>query len=81
MSAWHAITLVAWREIHERLHSRVFLVSTLLMVALVAASSAMSGMLSKERTYKVAVTWKTISGAAPSPSRSRNFLKTWHLRI
>jgi ABC-2 type transport system permease protein len=60
MSALHAITLVARREIHERLHSRVFLVSTLLMVALVAASSAMSGVLSKEQTYKVAVT-------APAP--------------
>ncbi len=60
MSARRAITLIAWREIHERLHSRVFLVSTLLMVALVAASSAMNGVLSKEQTYKVAVT-------APAP--------------
>jgi ABC-2 type transport system permease protein len=60
MSARRAITLVARREIHERLHSRVFLVSTLLMLALVAASSAMSGMLSKQQTYKVAVT-------APAP--------------
>ena len=61
MSSRHAITLIAWREIHERLRSRVFLVSTLLMVALVAASSAMSGVLSKEHTYKVAVT-------APAPA-------------
>jgi ABC-2 type transport system permease protein len=60
MSARRAITLVARREIHERLHSRVFLVSTLLMLALVGASSAMSGMLSKQQTYKVAVT-------APAP--------------
>ena len=60
MSARHAITLIAWREIHERLHSRVFLVSTLLMVVLVAASSAMNGVLSKKQTYKVAVT-------APAP--------------
>jgi len=55
MSGRQAITLVAWREIHERLHSRVFLASTLLMLALVGASSALSLALSTEKTYKVAV--------------------------
>ena len=37
MNTRRAVTLVAWREIHERLHSRVFLASTLLMLALVGA--------------------------------------------
>ena len=55
MSARHAITLVARREINERLRSRVFLASTLLMLALVGASSALSLTLSTEKTYKVAV--------------------------
>jgi ABC-2 type transport system permease protein len=55
MSAWQAITLVSWREIQERLHSRVFIASTLLMLALVGASSALSLALSTEKTYKVAV--------------------------
>jgi ABC-2 type transport system permease protein len=55
MSARQAITLVAWREIHERLHSRAFLASTLLMLALVGAASVLSLALSTERTYKLAV--------------------------
>ncbi|HEU5215782.1 MAG TPA: ABC transporter permease [Gaiellaceae bacterium] len=55
MSARQAITLVAWREIQERLRSRAFLASTLLMLALVGASSAMSLALSTEKTYKVAI--------------------------
>jgi ABC-2 type transport system permease protein len=61
MSARRAITLVAWREINDRLHSRVFLVSTLLMLVLVGASSSLSTVFSKETTYKVAV-------AAPAPA-------------
>ena len=55
MSPRQAIMLVAWREIHERLRSRVFLVSTLLMLLLVGATSAMNGVLSKTPTYHVAV--------------------------
>ena len=60
MSARQAITLVAWREIHERLRSRVFLVSTVLMLLLVGATSALNGVLSKQQTYRVAV-------VAPAP--------------
>ena len=60
MSGRQAITLVARREIHERLHSRVFLVSTLLMLLLVGGSSALSGALSKKPTYRYAV-------VAPAP--------------
>ncbi len=55
MKARRAIRLEAWREIDERLHSRAFLASTLLMLALVGASSALSLALSTETTYKVAV--------------------------
>jgi ABC-2 type transport system permease protein len=55
MSARRAIPLVAWREINERLHSRVFILSTVLMLALVGASSALNGALSKKTTYRVAV--------------------------
>ena len=72
MSARHAITLIAWREIHERLHSRVFLVSTLLMLALVAASTAMNGVLSKEQTYKVAVTAPAPEGLDGALRRAAN---------
>jgi ABC-2 type transport system permease protein len=60
MSARQAVALVAWREIHERLRSRVFLVSTILMLLLVGASSALNGALSNKPTYHVAV-------VAPAP--------------
>ena len=60
MTAWRAITLVARREIRERLRSKVFLVSTLVMLVLVAGSTALQGALSKKHTYHVAVT-------APAP--------------
>jgi ABC-2 type transport system permease protein len=60
MSARQAITLIAWREINERLHSRVFIVSTVLMLLLVGGSTALNGALSKKPTYRVAV-------VAPAP--------------
>ena len=60
MSARRAIALVAGREIRERLHSRAFLASTLVLVLLVAGSTALNGALSQETTYDVAVT-------APAP--------------
>jgi ABC-2 type transport system permease protein len=55
VGARQAITLVARREIQERLRSRVFLVSTVLMLLLVGGSTALSGALSKKPTYRVAV--------------------------
>ena len=61
MSGRRAITLVARREIRERLRSKVFLASTLIMLLLVGGSTALSGALSKKPTYRVAVT-------APAPS-------------
>jgi ABC-2 type transport system permease protein len=60
MSGRRAIALVAGREIRERLRSRAFLASTVVLLVLVGASTALSGALSKETTYDVAVT-------APAP--------------
>jgi ABC-2 type transport system permease protein len=62
MSARQAIELVAWREIDERLHSRIFIASTVLMLLLVGASAALNGTLSKKPTYSVAI-------VAPAPHR------------
>ncbi len=60
MSGRRAIMLVARREIRERLHSRTFLISTLLMLALVGGSAALGQVINSEKTYRVAV-------AAPAP--------------
>lgn len=60
MNGRHAIMLVARREIRERLRSKVFLASTVLMLLLVGGSTALEGALSKKPTYDVAVT-------APAP--------------
>jgi ABC-2 type transport system permease protein len=61
MSARQAITLVAWREIHERLRSRVFIWSTVLLLVLVGGSTALSAALQPSTTYRIAV-------VAPVPS-------------
>lgn len=60
MSGRRAIALVAGRELRERLRGRAFLVSTLVLLLLVGGSTALNGALSKETTYRVAVT-------APAP--------------
>ena len=60
MSARRAIALVARREIRERLRSRAFLWSTVLMLALVGGSVALGETLKPENTFRVAVT-------APAP--------------
>ncbi len=60
MSGRRAISLVAGREIRERLRSRAFLASTLVLLLLVGGSTALSGALSRETTYSVVVT-------APAP--------------
>jgi ABC-2 type transport system permease protein len=60
MNARRTIALVAWREIRERLRSRVFLYSTLLMLAVVGASSALPSLIDTTRTYRVGV-------VAPAP--------------
>ena len=56
MSGSRAIRLVAWREIRERLRSPAFLASTLVLLLLVGASTALNGALSRKTTYRIAVT-------------------------
>jgi ABC-2 type transport system permease protein len=56
MSARRTIALVAGREIRERLRSRAFLVSTLILLLLVGGSTALNGLLTRETTYRVALT-------------------------
>jgi len=55
MSGTREITLVAQREIRERLRSKTFLAATLVMLLLVGGSTALGGALSKTPTYDVAV--------------------------
>ena len=60
MSGLRAIALVAEREVRERLRSRAFLWSTVIILAVVAGSSVLPTMLEKDMTYRVAV-------VAPAP--------------
>jgi ABC-2 type transport system permease protein len=60
MSARRVVWLVAWREIRERLRSPAFLWSTVIMLVIVGASSALPMVLQEETTYRVAV-------VAPAP--------------
>lgn len=55
MSGRQTITLVAWREIRERLRSRVFLYSTVLMLAVLGASSAIPTLIDTTKTYDLGV--------------------------
>jgi len=70
MNGRHAITLVASREIRERLRSRAFLASTLVILALVGASAAIGQMYSSEKTYRVAVTAPAPPGLAVALQRA-----------
>ena len=64
MTGRRAITLVAWREIRERLRSKTFLASTLLILALVGGSALIGRFANAEKTYRVAVTAPTPPGLA-----------------
>src|SRR6187397_2138806 len=70
MTGRRAIRLVARREIRERLRSKVFLVSTLVMLLIVGGSTALQGALSKEPTYHVAVTAPAPAGLASALQRA-----------
>jgi ABC-2 type transport system permease protein len=61
MSGSRVISLVAFREIRERLRSPAFLWSTVIMLVIVGASSALPAVLEKETTYRVAI-------VAPAPA-------------
>ena len=68
MTAGRAIALVARREIRERVRSKVFLISTVVLVLLVGGSTALQGALSKSPTFRFAVT-------APAPAGLRAALE------
>jgi ABC-2 type transport system permease protein len=70
MNARQAITLVALREINERLRSRAFVISTVLMLLLVGGSTALNGALSKHPTYRVAVVAPAPKGLEPALQRA-----------
>jgi ABC-2 type transport system permease protein len=70
VSGRRAITLVARREIRERLRSKVFLASTLVMLALIGGSVGLEGALSKKPTYRVAVTAPAPPGLAAALRRA-----------
>jgi ABC-2 type transport system permease protein len=55
MTGRRAVTLVAAREVRERLRSRSFVISTLILLALVGGSTALSGALSPDATYRLGV--------------------------
>ncbi len=70
MSGRRVIALVAAREIRERLRSRVFLISTLVLLLLVGGSTALNGALSRKQTYRVAVTSPAPPGLAAALQRA-----------
>ncbi|HET8950166.1 MAG TPA: ABC transporter permease [Solirubrobacteraceae bacterium] len=70
MSGRRAIFLVAAREVRERLRSRAFLASTLILLLLVGGSTALSGATSKQTTYKVAVIGPPPAGLVASLERA-----------
>jgi ABC-2 type transport system permease protein len=70
MSGRRAITLVALREIRERMRSKVFLVSTVVILLLVGGSTALQGALSKTPTYRVAVIAPAPPGLAAALQRA-----------
>ena len=70
MSARQTIALVARREIEERLRSRVFLWSTVLLLALVGGSTALSSAIETQKTYRVAVVGPAPGGLAAALRRA-----------
>lgn len=70
MSGRAVVALVAWREVHERLRSKAFLASTVLILALVGGSAALSGLYDHQTTYRVAVTAPAPPGLGAALRRS-----------
>jgi ABC-2 type transport system permease protein len=70
VSPRRAITLVARREIRERLRSKVFIGATILMLVLVAGSTALGGALSKTPTYRFGVMAPAPPGLATALERA-----------
>ena len=70
MKARRTIALVALREIRERLRSKAFLASTIVLLALVGGSAALGQVYSPETTYRVAVTAPAPPGLAAALQRA-----------
>lgn len=70
MNGRRAISLVARREIRERLRGRAYLISTVVMLALVGGSAALGHVLNPEKTYRVAVTAPAPEGLASALQRA-----------
>lgn len=70
MNGTPVITLVARREIRERLRSRAFLWSTFLLLALVGGSTALGQVINTDNSYRVAVTAPAPSGLAAALHRA-----------
>jgi ABC-2 type transport system permease protein len=65
MTGARATLLVARREIRERLRSKLLLISTLVMLAIVVGAAAVQGTLSQPVTYRVAVVAPVPRGLLP----------------
>ena len=81
MSGRRAIALVAWREIRERLRSKAFLASTLLILALVGGSAFLGQLMNPEKTYKVAVTAPAPPGLAAALQRAAQPFDDANVRV
>jgi ABC-2 type transport system permease protein len=65
-----AVTLVALREIRERLRSKAFLASTALILALVGGSLLLGRMIDVRETYRIAVVAPAPPGLATALERA-----------
>jgi ABC-2 type transport system permease protein len=70
MNGSRAIALVASREIRERLRSKAFIASTLLILALLAASAVLGRLVDPRATYRLAVTAPAPAGLAAALERA-----------
>ena len=70
MTGRRAIALVAMREIRERLRSKAFIASTVLILALVGASALLLRLVDPHETYDVAVTAPAPAGLATALQRA-----------
>lgn len=70
MSGRRAVALVAWREVRERLRSKAFIASTVLILALLAASAVLGRLVDPQQEYKLAVTTPAPAGLGAALQRA-----------
>ena len=70
MSGMRTVRLIAAREIRERLRSRAFIASTVVLLLLVGASTALNGLLAPATRYDLAVTAPGAPGLGPALERA-----------